>query len=202
VDDGSTDDSTTIIKDLQKTNPLILKKHVINKGFAEALLTLISEAAELTAPGDLVVTMDADDTHNPSYILTALSKFPENDIVIFSRYLNESKQKGYPLHKKHLSKLLNIVLSLRFGIQTIKDYTSGFRIYKAEAIKWAVKTYGRELIVRKEFTAAAEILLKVSKTGGKICELPFIYRYDFKQGPSSLKFWMTLKEYMKLLLYP
>ena len=45
----------------------------------------------------------------------------------------------------------------------------------------------------------AEILIKLNHLGARVGEVPLVLRYDFKTGPSKMKFARTIWRYMILV---
>lgn len=115
---------------------------------------------------DVVVTLDADLQHEPSYIPKLVSSTKYFDIVVGNRLKDMNRM---PLQRKLSNKLTSLLLTLKTG-QSIIDSQCGFRAYKAEVMK-NVKTkfYG--------FEAESEILVKAAKKRFKIgfVDIPTIY---------------------------
>ena len=71
VNDGSADGSLAVLDRLAQRPGIALKvvTHPVNKGLGEAIKTGLREALQLCSnPNDIVVGMDADNTHSPTYI--------------------------------------------------------------------------------------------------------------------------------------
>lgn len=132
VDDGSTDGSLRILKELKKQNNQI--RYVSfrqNYGKAAALQVGFEEVK-----GDAVITMDADLQDDPSEIPNLLKKLNEGWDVV-----SGWKRKRYdPFIKKHTSKFFNYTTRLMSGIK-IHDFNCGLKAYRKEVVK-SVKLYG------------------------------------------------------------
>jgi len=62
-------------------------QHPRNMGLAAALRTGLTHIASLAQPDDVIVTMDADNTHNPGLIPCMMQRINEGfDVVIASRF--------------------------------------------------------------------------------------------------------------------
>jgi dolichol-phosphate mannosyltransferase len=145
-------------------------------------------------PGDCdyVVTMDADLNHQPEEIDRLLRACDQLgvDIVIGSRFVDQSSVAGTPLWKRLLSGLMNRMMSLLYGLQ-VKDKTSGFRVYRAASL--------RRLDFRnRNFAFLPEMLIRANALGMSMIEVPieFIFR---RRGESKLRFWTTVFSYLALL---
>src|SRR5271167_4046382 len=90
----------------------------------------------IPSDADFVVTMDADQNHQPEEIprLLAVARERGVDIVVGSRRVNDSEVAGMPHWKSAISGLVNRVMRIMMGVQ-IKDMTSGFRVYRADALR-------------------------------------------------------------------
>lgn len=126
--------------------------------------------------------MDADFSHPPAQIPSILNRArTENlDLLIASRYLNESQILNWPLSRKIFSKCSNILAKVLLRIP-VNDYTNGYRYYSQNAAALITKTCKRG----KGFIALSEILVTVYYSGLKIGEIPttFVNRV---RGESSL----------------
>ena len=122
VDDGSTDDTSDLIKDMVGIR---LIRHPQNIGNGAAVKTGIRNAS-----GDIVVLMDADGQHNPADIPQLLKFIPQYDMVVGARI---GKSKG-AYHRRFANTIYNIFAS--YLTQTkILDLTSGFRVIKKDVVK-------------------------------------------------------------------
>ena len=85
------------------------------------------------------VEMDADMSHSPKELLRNVSFFYKNslDLLIGSRYLPKSKIINWPLSRKILSKLSNMLARILLGVP-VNDYTNGYRFYSKRAVKTLV----------------------------------------------------------------
>ena len=77
----------------------------------------------------------------------------------------------------------------------VKDYTSGYRAYRAGIIKKANNFYHKNFLQEKDFVIQLEILYKLSKFNPRTTEVPLILRYDKKYGKSKLKIVKNIFKY-------
>lgn len=83
---------------------------------------------------DVVVTMDADLSHDPRVIPTMLSLIADGaDVVLGSRYVPGGATADWPLHRRLLSRWGNIYTRTVLRIP-IRDCTTGFRAYRAPVL--------------------------------------------------------------------
>jgi len=203
VDDGSKDRTADVARELAKKYPVKLIQHQGNKGLGEAIKTGLRGAlAESTSPDDIIICMDADDTHPPSYVVEMLKHTQAGaDIVIASRYRKGSKQIGVPLHRQAMSLGALLLFKVFLGLRGVRDFTCGFRAYRAGLITRGFAKYGDDIITRNGFACTDQLLVNLVCLGGvSIKEIPFVLRYDRKVGPSKLNLGVTIGETMKLLV--
>ena len=203
--DGSTDLTIEKIEYYTSQYPIQLINHKINRGLGETMRDLIELAAELSNPSDIIIRMDCDDTHEPQYIKSMLSKINEGyDVVIASRFQKGGGQKGLSLYRRILSRTANLCMKLVFPIKNVKEYSCGFRAYKASIIKKAIGFYGNNFQQLKGlgFTSTLEKLVKLKLINASFSEVPFNLYYNQKKSPSKMVSSITTLGYgIIVLLY-
>ena len=80
--------------------------------------------------------MDADFSHDPEELKEKIEFFKKNelDMLIASRYIDNSKIINWPLSRRILSKFANKLARMLLGVP-VSDYTNGFRFYSKKAVK-------------------------------------------------------------------
>ncbi|AOW80405.1 glycosyl transferase family 2 [Halodesulfurarchaeum formicicum] len=126
VDDGSTDET----KEVAREHGARVLEHTFNTGVGGAVRTGYRYAIE--ADYDFVVQVDADGQHDPSQIPRLLSAADEADMVIGSRYLNESHEEYSLVRTLGIQFFTALVNTL--GSIEITDVTSGFRVYRVSML--------------------------------------------------------------------
>lgn len=133
VDDGSTDQSWSVIMHLKETyNAIKAVKFRRNYGKSAAL----NVAFEVTQ-GDVVITMDADLQDSPDEIPELYRKIKEEGFDIVSGW----KKKRYdPITKTIPTKLFNAATRKMSGIQ-LNDFNCGLKAYRGDVVK-TIEVYG------------------------------------------------------------
>jgi dolichol-phosphate mannosyltransferase len=181
--------------------PLELAHHKVNQGLSGALRTGFSTALKLAEAGDVIVTMDADDTHSPGTIPSLLQTIADGyDVVIASRYQVGSRVVGVPVNRLILTSLARWLFKLIMPIPGVRDYTCGYRAYRYEALKKASDYYGQDFVSEQGFSSMVDVLLKMRRFGFVMGEVPFLLRYDQKQGKSKMQVSRTARKTIMLLL--
>lgn len=202
VNDGSTDRTPELAAKWEKEDRLVtVLTHKHNLGLGQAILTGFQKAIQEGAEG--IVTMDADASHPAQIIPQMVQEINSGaDIVIASRFTAGSTQKGVPWHRRLYTAGARVLLASFFPLEGVKDYTVGFRAYRAALIREALKKSCGALVTTHSFAASAEILLKVSTIARNIKEVPLTLRYDQKESLSKMKAAAAIKDYLKLCLMP
>src|SRR5262249_43894989 len=104
VDDGSSDGTFEALNRYAKRMPILISRHAVNQGLGSAIRDGLLMAAKLARKNDVVITMDADETHTPGLILRMLRMVQEgHDVVIASRYRPGARVYGVPLPRRFAS---------------------------------------------------------------------------------------------------
>jgi dolichol-phosphate mannosyltransferase len=201
VNDGSTDRTAEVASRMSSEMPLAVIEHGENRGLGEAIRTGLMAAIEDADDLDIIVTMDSDNTHTPGLIARMVRGIREgNDVVIASRYRQGAHIKGVPRYRRLLSFGARIAFSILFPTPNVRDFTSGFRAYRAGVLKQAFDTYGEEFVAQSGFSCMVDILLKLRRLGAIMSEVPLILRYDQKFGASKMMVMRTIKDTLRLIV--
>jgi dolichol-phosphate mannosyltransferase len=189
VDDGSTDGTAEILETLARSLPLEILTHKHNRGLGETVRDLFERSAELAGNDDVIVRLDADDTHDPRTIGSMLAAIDAGcDVVIASRFARGGGQFGLSRWRRFLSAWANRFMKIVFPIPGVREYTCGFRAYRGRVIHQAIEEFGNDFIQLKGlgFTSTLEKLVKLRLVGAQFCEVPFVLRYDQKESASKM----------------
>ncbi len=170
VDDNSSDGTADTVRELIHNDKRI---RLINRVGRSGLSSAIKEGC-LSASGELVVVMDADGQHEPSYIKKALESLKNSkvDIVVGSRFKTGSKITGLSKRRERGSCLANSLArwSLYGNYSFLSDFMSGFFIFKRKVCLKFI-----EKIDVNGFKFFYE-LLAVSKGKLKVNEIPILFK--------------------------
>ncbi|MGY5151508.1 MAG: glycosyltransferase family 2 protein [Candidatus Nitrosopumilus sp. bin_6a] len=164
-DDGSTDSTGKIAKELGVT----VIRHEKNMGYGSAIRSIFLKAREQKS--EILITLDSDGQHKIEDIQTILEpiKNGKADLVIGSRFLNNDG-KNVPRYRKVGIKVLTKLANTSME-QNITDSQSGFRGYGKRVIDEIIP-------VESGMGVSNEILIKASKKGFQIVEVPIVILYD------------------------
>lgn len=201
VDDGSQDRTAQVAEEFAREMPVLLIQHEANKGLGASIRDGLLAALEKASDRDIIVTMDADDTHAPGLIVRMVRMINEGyDVVIASRYRTESRVYGVPLLRRAMSRGASVLIRIVFPIRGVRDFTCGYRAYRASVLRAAVARYEGEFVNQEGFQCMVDILLKLRPMDLVFGEVPLLLRYDRKGGKSKMRLWRTAGQTLLLLL--
>lgn len=202
VDDGSSDDTAEVVRAFTGLPHLRLLQHQVNGGLGPTLRDGLREATRTARPDDVIVTMDADDTHHPGLIPAMAQKIREGfDVVIASRYRPDSRVIGLARSRRWLSVGAAMTFRILHPIKGVRDYTCGFRAYRAILIARAFDHFGEGFVDKQGFQCMVDTLLKLRRFDPLMTELPFILRYDRKGGASKMNVLKTTLQTFQVALH-
>jgi glycosyltransferase involved in cell wall biosynthesis len=133
VDDGSTDTSMILLKELFRRDPGHVRVIQFRRNFGK---TAALSAGFAHVRGQVVITMDADLQDDPAEIPTMLTKLDEGYDLVAAWRVNRQD----PLDKTLPSRIYNFVVS-RFTGVPLHDFNCGFKVYR-RAVTDSAKLYG------------------------------------------------------------
>lgn len=200
VDDGSTDRTIEVANAYSTKMPLVVERHTVNQGLGATMRDGLIRAAELSDPRDIIITMDADNSHTPELIIQMTRRVREGcDVVVASRYQPGSVVRGLSISRRVLSFWGSRLFRVILPIPGIRDYTCGYRAYRAEILKQVVSEEGPAFFDQEGFQCVVDILLRLRKKDLIFGEVPLILRYDLKEGASKMKIWKTIGGMFRLM---
>lgn len=168
VNDGSIDNTLTILKDIAMTDEEHVRvvSYTPNRGKGYAV-----RQGVLHSQGDAVILLDGDLDISPELIKDYVEKLSASDLVIASKKHPESSVR-IPRSRAFLSRAFNLLIKVTIGIAQA-DTQAGFKVGKGDTMRKifrnvSVNRYAFDV----EFLAIASILhLKVQ-------EMPVIMKID------------------------
>jgi len=182
VDDGSTDNSLKILREIHRKNRRY--KYISfrrNYGKSAALSVGFQHAV-----GRIIVTMDADLQDDPNEIPRLVEKLESG----FDLVNGWKKKRHDPISKTIPSRLFNFTTSVMTGIR-LRDFNSGLKAYKREVVQ-DIKVYG-------EMHRFLPVLAHWA--GYKVAEIPVVH-HPRKYGKTKFgmsRFWHGLLDLVTIL---
>lgn len=200
VNDGSDDETAKIVEEVSKEIPIHIIHHEKNRGIGIAFLNGLKELIQVARGDDIIITLDADNTHNLKTVEFMLKKIDEGyEVVIGSCFTTGGMMIGAPLLRYLLSYLSNLAYRMLFHVKGIRTYTGFYRAHTGAAVKTAFEKFGDRLIEVSGFAAMAEMLIKFRQIPFFMTEVPMIVRYDMKGRASKMRILATIWEHLGVI---
>jgi dolichol-phosphate mannosyltransferase len=200
VDDGSSDDTGEIAASKAPTMAVTVLRNEPNQGLGRTIRRGLRAAAERsTGRDDVIVTLDADLTQDPGYVPSMLERIDEGfDVVIASRYRKGSGVEGLSAFRTMLSYFASGLITLVRPIRGVRDYSCGFRVYRAETIREGFGRDDDDFVSESGFACMVEIAERL-RGHANFSEVPFVLRYDAKRKESAIRILPTIGAYFRVL---
>ena len=167
VDDGSTDNTLTILRDITSTDPRIrVLSYTPNRGKGYAV-----RQGVLHSQGEAVIFLDGDLDISPDFIKDYVERLSTSDLVIASKRHPESNVR-IPRSRAFLSRAFNLFIRVATGIPQ-KDTQAGFKVGSGEIMRAVFRniSVNRYAFDVELFTIASVLHLKIQ-------EMPVVMKID------------------------
>jgi dolichol-phosphate mannosyltransferase len=179
VDDNSPDGTGRLADDMAATNPRVHVLHRLAKqGLGRAYLAGFAWALERDY--EAVFEMDADFSHDPTFIPAFLTALEDADLVLGSRYATGVNVINWPISRLLLSLGANLYARVITGLP-LSDCTGGFKCFRREVLQ--AIDLGR--VRSNGYAFQIEISFRAWKKGFTLKELPIIF-HDRVEGHSKM----------------
>ncbi|MGE3243230.1 MAG: polyprenol monophosphomannose synthase [Pirellulales bacterium] len=170
VDDNSPDGTGRWCDERAKSQPRLRSIHRPGKlGLGSATLVALREAIERGY--DIVVTMDADWSHDPKHLPALVAATEHADVAIGSRYIVGGEIEGWPWHRRRLSRAINR-LSRALLRLPIRDTSGAYRAYRVAKLR----QLDLDKIRATGYAYLEEILWHFARIDATFAEVPITFR--------------------------
>jgi glycosyltransferase involved in cell wall biosynthesis len=140
IDDGSTDGTAELLRQMADQHQIHLIRHGKNKGYGQSLIDAFGFAQKHSY--DWIITMDCDEQHEPEMIPEFLRQIARDnadlsgaDIISGSRYLRRNGHDDAPPEdRRRINLKLTRILNDLFGLN-LTDAFCGFKAHRVRAMK-------------------------------------------------------------------
>ena len=129
---------------------------------------------------DVLVEMDADGSHRPTFLPAMLAALENADMVKGSRWMRGGEVVDYDLAREWLSRLANIWIQAVMDLP-VHDSTGGFNAFRASALE----AMDLDTIASKGYTFQVDLTRRVIENGGTVAEVPISFP-DRQLGESKM----------------
>ncbi len=184
IDDDSPDGTANLVQKLSKiykskTFRIKILSRKTKGGLGRAYIAGFKKLMDMNV--DYIIQMDADLSHDPSYLTSFIVAAKKNhDFIVGSRYILGGSTPDWSVLRRTLSKNGNLYARLILG-NKISDYTGGFNMYSTDLLK----KINPGLITSNGYGFLIELKYKATLTAKNIKEIPIEFR-DRVNGKSKL----------------
>jgi dolichol-phosphate mannosyltransferase len=136
--------------------------------------------AALAVEPDLIATMDADLSHDPFDLPRLVGATISHDLVVGSRYAAGGGTRGWPLHRRLLSRFGGRYASAVLGAP-VTDFTSGFKVFRRATLL----AIDLDTMCSDGYVFNIEITYRAWRRGCRVTEVPILFT-DRVAGASKL----------------
>ncbi len=179
VDDSSPDGTAHCVHELAQS---VDNVHVLERpgkqGLGRAYISGFRWALERDY--ECMFEMDADFSHNPSYLPYFLRAIDTSDLVIGSRYIKGVNVVNWPMSRLLLSYTANMYARCITGLP-VKDTTGGYKCFRRQVLE----ALELDRISSSGYSFQIEVNYLTWKKGFRISEIPIVFT-DRERGESKM----------------
>lgn len=147
--------------------------------------TLAGLEAAIASDYAFVVTMDADLSHDPAYLPELVAAMDPVgglpfDVMIGSRYVSGGGVRGWPWHRRWMSRGVNLYARAMLGL-TVRDCSGAFRCYRTATLR----KLDLQSVRSQGYAVFEELLWHLHQCGARCGELPIVF-IDRDRGKSKI----------------
>jgi dolichol-phosphate mannosyltransferase len=179
VDDNSPDGTGEIADRLATSDESIEVLHRQHKeGLGPAYLAGFRVA--LDGGAERIIEMDADFSHDPSYLPQLIEASERADLAIGSRYVPGGGITDWGPMRRFISRGGSAYARLALGLP-IKDLTGGFKCFR----RIVLETINLDTIEARGYAFQVETTYRAIKSGFRVVEVPIVFK-DRTDGTSKM----------------
>jgi dolichol-phosphate mannosyltransferase len=179
VDDNSPDGTGEIADRLAEADDSVAVLHrQLKEGLGPAYLAGFRVA--LDAGAERVIEMDADFSHDPSYLPRLIEATERADLAIGSRYVPGGGITEWGPLRRFISRGGSAYARAALGLP-IKDLTGGFKCFR----RIVLETIDLDTIEARGYAFQVETTYRTIKAGFRVVEVPIVFK-DRADGTSKM----------------
>ena len=179
VDDNSPDGTGEIADRVAEEDESVAVLHRERKeGLGPAYLAGFRVA--LDAGAERIIEMDADFSHDPSYLPSLIEATENADLAIGSRYVPGGGITEWGPMRRFISRGGSAYARIALGLP-IKDLTGGFKCFR----RIVLETIDLDTIEARGYAFQVETTYRAIKSGFRVVEVPIVFK-DRTDGTSKM----------------
>jgi dolichol-phosphate mannosyltransferase len=181
VDDSSPDGTGEIADRLAAEREGVRVLHrPLREGLGPAYVAGFREA--LAAGAGLILEMDSDFSHEPSYLPRLLEAMEGADLAIGSRYVDGGGVGDWGVVRRAISRGGNMYARVVLGLGVpVADLTGGFKCFRREVLE----AIDLDAVQAKGYAFQVELTYRAVQRGFRVVEVPIVFR-DRRVGSSKM----------------
>jgi dolichol-phosphate mannosyltransferase len=198
VDDGSTDRTVDVARAHRGELPVEVLVAERNGGPGQAFDRGFRHVLERCGDDELIVTLESDTTSDLDAVEAMLGAAAAGADIVLASHHGTGELANVSAHRRFLSRAASSVIRRGGGLDA-STVSSFFRVYRAETLRAGYERYGESLIQERGFACKAEILIKLSRMGITVAEVPVTLDWAKREGESKMKVLPTMGGYARLM---
>jgi len=178
VDDNSPDGTGEIADRLAAEHDVEVVHRTVKEGLGPAYIAGFTHA--LNGGAELVIAMDSDFSHEPSYLPRLLRAAESADLVLGSRYIPGGGVTEWGKLRRAISRGGSGYARVMLGVE-IRDLTGGFKCYRREVLE-AIEL---DTLSSKGYAFQVETTYRALRAGFRVVEIPIVF-HDRREGSSKM----------------
>jgi dolichol-phosphate mannosyltransferase len=178
--------------------PLEVLEQGRNQGPGRAFDAGFRRALELAGEDELIITMESDTTSDLDALEGMLYVAAEDADVVLASHHAEGSLANVSRHRRFLSRAASSAIRRGAGLDAT-TVSSFFRVYRASILRAGYAEHGESLIRERGFACKAEILIKLSRMGARVAEVPVTLDWSKREGESKLRVLPTMAGYARMM---
>jgi dolichol-phosphate mannosyltransferase len=198
VDDGSSDGTVAAAKAHRGPLPLEVVELGRNQGPGRAFDAGFRRALAVAGPDELIITLESDTTSDLDALEAMLATARQGADIVLASHHDGGQLANVSRHRRFLSKAASSAIRRSAGLDA-RTVSSFFRVYRADMLRAGYTRHGDALIREAGFACKAELLIKLSRMGAQVAEVPVMLDWSRREGESKLRVLPTMAGYARLM---
>ena len=198
ADDGSTDNTVEAARAHDGDLPVEVLVAERNGGPGKAFDRGFRRALAFAPRDEMIVTLESDTTSDLDAVEAMLAAADGGADVVLASHHGSGELANVSAHRRFLSRAASSVIRRGGGLDA-STVSSFFRVYRADVLHRGYEAYGDMFIRERGFACKAEILMKLSRLGITIAEVPVTLDWSKREGESKMKVLPTMGGYARVM---